>query len=178
MTSLGGPRSIQKRNWTKFEKAIGFCRLSNLSKEANLKQQKETDKLKNVSVKTESSVAQPKKKTHTKVRVPYRSYSSEQVQEILDLVIKHGLSARKAGFIIGIVERTAKHYIKQYKDDKEKRLPDKKKASSKDRKTQAMPYWVSSFFFWEKPWSNALASERCTTWYLSSDGIYQSAKRS
>ena len=46
----------------------------------------------------------------------------------MDLVIEQGLSARKTGFIVGIVERIAQHYVKQYKDDNEKRLPGQKKS--------------------------------------------------
>ncbi|CAO3702668.1 unnamed protein product [Rhizopus stolonifer] len=37
----------------------------------------------------------------------YRSYAPEQVQELLDLVIEAGISARKAGMMVGIVEITA-----------------------------------------------------------------------
>lgn len=66
---------------------------------------------------------QRKKKAPAKVRGAYRSYSPEQVQELLDLVIEQGLSARKAGAIVGVVERTAQHYVKTYREDDEKRLP-------------------------------------------------------
>ncbi|KAI9358466.1 hypothetical protein BD770DRAFT_472330 [Pilaira anomala] len=45
------------------------------------------------------------------------------IQELLDLVIEQGMSARQAGLTVGIVVRTAQHYVKQYKDDDEKRLP-------------------------------------------------------
>lgn len=43
----------------------------------------------------------------TKTREFYRSYTPEQIQELLDLVIETGISARKAGMMAGIVERTA-----------------------------------------------------------------------
>ncbi|KAI9265642.1 hypothetical protein BY458DRAFT_221928 [Sporodiniella umbellata] len=62
-------------------------------------------------------------KCNSKVRGFYRSYNPEQIQKLLDLVIEGGLSARKAGMMVGIVERTAQHYVKLYRDDEEKRLP-------------------------------------------------------
>ncbi|KAI9365687.1 hypothetical protein BD770DRAFT_377069 [Pilaira anomala] len=65
----------------------------------------------------------PKKNT----RGTYRSYSPLQIQELLDLVIEQGMSARKAGISVGIVVRTAQRYVKQYKDDEEKSLPGTKK---------------------------------------------------
>jgi hypothetical protein len=37
------------------------------------------------------------------VRGPYRSYSAAQTQELLDLVIEQGISARQAGLAVGIV---------------------------------------------------------------------------
>ncbi|KAI9482743.1 MAG: hypothetical protein EXX96DRAFT_555462 [Benjaminiella poitrasii] len=46
------------------------------------------------------------KVSNSKVR---KSYNSEQIQELLDLVIEAGFSARKAGMMVGIVERTAQH---------------------------------------------------------------------
>jgi transposase len=67
--------------------------------------------------------------TAKKTRGPYRSYSALQVQELLDLVIEQGMSARQAGLTVGIVVRTAQHYVKTYKDDEEKRLPGTKKVS-------------------------------------------------
>ncbi|EIE90783.1 hypothetical protein RO3G_15494 [Rhizopus delemar RA 99-880] len=66
--------------------------------------------------------------------VPEETYSPEQVQELLDLVIEEGLFARKAGAIVGIVERTAQNYVKTYKEDDEKRLP----SDSKQRNPQAV----------------------------------------
>ncbi|KAI9326006.1 hypothetical protein BD770DRAFT_302678, partial [Pilaira anomala] len=60
-------------------------------------------------------------------RGPYRSYTPTQIQELLDLVIEQGMSARQAGFTVGIVVRTAQNYVKQYKDDEQKRLPGEKK---------------------------------------------------
>lgn len=114
---MGKPRNIQKRTWAKFEKLLGFVGYQTPTKKANLKQQKETDELKNVSAKIENNVVQLKKKTQAKVRGLYRLHSLEQVQEFLDLVIKQGLSARKAAFIVDIIERTAQHWVKQYKDN-------------------------------------------------------------
>lgn len=68
------------------------------------------------------------KTTATKtVRGAYRSYSAAQIQELLDLVIERGISARQAGLAVGIVVRTAQHYVKLYKDDEEKRLPGARK---------------------------------------------------
>ncbi|EIE76715.1 hypothetical protein RO3G_01419 [Rhizopus delemar RA 99-880] len=52
-----------------------------------------------------------------------KTYPSEQVQELHDLVIEEGLSARKAGAVVGIAERTAQNYVKTYREDDEKRLP-------------------------------------------------------
>ncbi|CEJ00962.1 hypothetical protein RMCBS344292_18454 [Rhizopus microsporus] len=76
-----------------------------------------------ITVEIENGLKQRKKKAPAKVRGAYRSYSPEQVQELLDPVIEQGLSARKAGAIVGIVERTAQHYVKTYREDDEKRLP-------------------------------------------------------
>ncbi|KAI8885049.1 hypothetical protein K501DRAFT_284506 [Backusella circina FSU 941] len=73
------------------------------------------------------------------IRGPYRSYTPLQVQELLDLVIEEGISARQAGLTIGIVVRTAQHYVKTYRNDEEKRLPGTKKASrlgGNDRKLE------------------------------------------
>ncbi|GAA5815200.1 hypothetical protein MFLAVUS_008706 [Mucor flavus] len=67
----------------------------------------------------------------TKTRGFYRSYTSEQIQELLDLVIETGISARKAGMMVSIVERTAQHYVKLYRDDEEKRLPGSRKLRTK-----------------------------------------------
>ncbi|CEP09353.1 hypothetical protein [Parasitella parasitica] len=87
----------------------------------------------NISMSSETSEAHAKEKkdsklspvkvSNSKVRGSYRSYNPEQIQELLDLVIEGGLSARKAGMMVGIVERTAQHYVKLYRDDEEKRLP-------------------------------------------------------
>jgi hypothetical protein len=48
-------------------------------------------------------------------RGPYRSYTQAQVQELLDLVIEKGMSARKSWLTLGNVVRTAQHYVKLYK---------------------------------------------------------------
>lgn len=78
----------------------------------------------------ESETKGTTKKTAAKTtRGTYRSYTPLQVQELLDLVIEEGKSARQAGLTVGIVVRTAQHYVKTYKDDEEKRLPGAKKAS-------------------------------------------------
>jgi transposase len=61
------------------------------------------------------------KQTATKRR-NYRSYTPIQIQEMLDLVMWEGMSARKAGLITGIVVRTARHYVKQFREDNQKRL--------------------------------------------------------
>lgn len=58
---------------------------------------------------------------------PYRSYSSVQIQKLLDLVIEQGMSARQTWLIVGIVVITAQHHEKLYKGDEEKHLPDTKK---------------------------------------------------
>ncbi|KAI9476075.1 MAG: hypothetical protein EXX96DRAFT_485495, partial [Benjaminiella poitrasii] len=44
----------------------------------------------------------------------YRSYTTLQIQELLDLVLEQGLSARQTEFIVGIIKRTLQHYVKQY----------------------------------------------------------------
>ncbi|CAO3625113.1 unnamed protein product [Mucor hiemalis] len=41
----------------------------------------------------------------TKIRGFYQSYTPEQIQELLDLVIETGISARKAGMMVVIVEK-------------------------------------------------------------------------
>ncbi|KAI8876457.1 hypothetical protein K501DRAFT_163552, partial [Backusella circina FSU 941] len=51
------------------------------------------------------------------------------VQELLNLVIEQGVSTRKAGITVATVARTAQHYVKSYKGDEEKSMPDTKKAS-------------------------------------------------
>ncbi|OBZ80913.1 hypothetical protein A0J61_11038 [Choanephora cucurbitarum] len=58
-----------------------------------------------------------------KARGKYCSYTPQQIQELLDLVIKQGMSARQASLSVGIVVRTAQHYVELCKDDEEKRLP-------------------------------------------------------
>ncbi|KAI8641781.1 hypothetical protein BD408DRAFT_467723 [Parasitella parasitica] len=45
------------------------------------------------------------------------------IQELIDLVMMVGMSARAAGLLIGINVRTAQYYVKKYKDDDEKRVP-------------------------------------------------------
>jgi hypothetical protein len=57
----------------------------------------------------------------------YRSYTPERAQELLNLVIEQEISARKAVFIVVTVERTTQHYVKLYRGNKEKRLPDTRK---------------------------------------------------
>lgn len=77
------------------------------------------------------SVAKQPNKPVKKIRGPYRSYTPEQVQELLHLVIEQRLSAKRAGFIFGVVERTARQCVKQYKDNEDKRLPGTKKQRTK-----------------------------------------------
>ena len=89
----------------------------------------------NISMSSETSEGNAKEKkdsssklssvkvSNSKVQGSYRSYNSEQIQELLNHVIEGGLSARKTGMMIGIVERTTQHYVKLYRDDEEKRLP-------------------------------------------------------
>jgi hypothetical protein len=92
-----------------------------------------------VTIGTKSTI----KSTPTKTtRVPYHSYKPLQVQELIDLVIEEGFSARQEGLSVGIVVRTTQHYVRYiyiYKDNGEKRLPDAKKASrlgGNDRKLE------------------------------------------
>ncbi|EIE92185.1 hypothetical protein RO3G_16896 [Rhizopus delemar RA 99-880] len=91
-----------------------------------------------ITVEIQNDLKQSRKKiVSKKTRGAYRTYSPEQVQELLDLVIEEGLSARKAGAIVGIVERTAQNYVKTYKEDDEKRLPGgRKQRVSWERKLQ------------------------------------------
>jgi hypothetical protein len=48
------------------------------------------------------------------------------------------MSARQAGLTVGIVVRTAQHYVKTYKDDEEKRLPGTKKVSRLGRNNRKL----------------------------------------
>lgn len=89
----------------------------------NISMSSETSEAHAKEKKDSSSKLSPVKVSNSKVRGSYRSYNPEQIQELLDLVIEGGLSARKAGMMVGIVERTAQHYVKFYRDDEEKRLP-------------------------------------------------------
>ncbi|KAG1138552.1 hypothetical protein G6F37_010405 [Rhizopus arrhizus] len=91
-----------------------------------------------IIVDIQNDLKQSRKKVISKkTRGAYRTYSPEQVQELLDLVIEEGLSARKAGAIVGIVERTAQNYVKTYKEDEEKRLlGGRKQRVSWERKLQ------------------------------------------
>ncbi|KAI9483352.1 MAG: hypothetical protein EXX96DRAFT_139743 [Benjaminiella poitrasii] len=59
--------------------------------------------------KGSNSKLSPVKVSNSKVQGSYRSHNSEQIQEIHDLVIEGGLSARKAGMMVGIVEKTAQN---------------------------------------------------------------------
>lgn len=72
----------------------------------------ETSKAKADEKEDDGSKVVSTKVAKSKTRVSYRSYTPEQVHELLDLVIEAGLSARKAGMMIGIVERTAQHYMR------------------------------------------------------------------
>ncbi|KAG1055662.1 hypothetical protein G6F43_002405 [Rhizopus delemar] len=64
--------------------------------------------------------------------------SKKKIQELHDLVIEEGLSARKAGAVVGIAERTAQNYVKTYREDDEKRLPGgRKQRVSWERKLQS-----------------------------------------
>ncbi|KAG0767089.1 hypothetical protein G6F16_004621 [Rhizopus arrhizus] len=117
-------------------KLLGFADYQTSQKEANLKQQNETDELEHVSAKAENSAVKPKKKTQAKVR---------------DLVIEQGLSARKAGFIVGIVERTAQHCVKQCKDDAEKRLPGQRKQIKRVGKLEPCHTEFLCSFFAKRP---------------------------
>ncbi|KAI8350885.1 hypothetical protein EDC96DRAFT_519013 [Choanephora cucurbitarum] len=73
--------------------------------------------------KVVESVSKGKGVRTNKVRGNYRSYTPHQIQELLDLVIEQGMSARQAGLYVGIAVRTAQHYVMLYKDDEKKRLP-------------------------------------------------------
>lgn len=72
-----------------------------------------------------STIPNAKASTSVKIspraRCPYRSYTGLQIQELLDLTIELGMSARGAGLIIGIKERIAQYYVE--------RLPGQKKRS-------------------------------------------------
>ncbi|KAG0747498.1 hypothetical protein G6F57_003847 [Rhizopus arrhizus] len=91
-----------------------------------------------IIVDIQNDLKQSRKKVISKkTRGAYRNYPPEQVQELLDLVIREGLSERKAGAIVGIIERTAQNYVKTYQEDEEKRLPGgRKQRVSWERKLQ------------------------------------------
>ncbi|CEG80782.1 hypothetical protein RMATCC62417_15068 [Rhizopus microsporus] len=132
-------------------KLLNFAGYQTSQKEADLKQQNETDELKHTSANTENSAVKPKTKTQAKVRGPYRSYTPEQIQELLDLVIEQDLSACKAGLIVDIVERTAQHYVKQYKGDEEKRLPGQRKRTQRVGKLEPCHTDFFCSFFAKRP---------------------------
>ncbi|KAG1140027.1 hypothetical protein G6F37_000903 [Rhizopus arrhizus] len=111
---------------------LGFAGYQTSQKEANLKQQNETDEIEHLEAHTD--------------RIP-----PEQIQELLDLVIGQGLSARKAGFNVGIVERTAQHYVKQCKDDTEKRLPGQRKQTKRVGKLESCHTEFLCSFFAKRP---------------------------
>ncbi|CAO3682597.1 unnamed protein product [Rhizopus stolonifer] len=52
-------------------------------------------------------------------------------KSFLSLSLMEGFKARKAETMVGIVERTAQHYVKLYRDDEEKRLPGLRKSRIK-----------------------------------------------
>ncbi|KAI8364198.1 hypothetical protein BD560DRAFT_491292 [Blakeslea trispora] len=84
--------------------------------------------------------------------IPRYDPMESEIQELLDLVIEQGLSARKAGFIVGIVERTVQRYVKQYKEDNEKRLPgQKKKQSAPPKKLEPLHTDFLCSYFDKKP---------------------------
>ncbi|KAG1417628.1 hypothetical protein G6F58_005424 [Rhizopus delemar] len=106
-----------------------------------------------IIVDIQNDLKQSRKKVISKkTRGVYRTYSPEQVQELLDLVIEEGLSARKAGAIVGIVERTAQNYVKTYKEDEEKRLlGGRKQRVSWERKLQPQHTNFLCMFYEKNP---------------------------
>ena len=58
-----------------------------------------------------------------KPRGPYRRYTAHQIEQLFDYVIEQGKTAKDAAILTGINIRTAKHYIRKYNDDEERRLP-------------------------------------------------------
>ncbi|KAI8370160.1 hypothetical protein EDC96DRAFT_588327 [Choanephora cucurbitarum] len=120
---------VETKQEPSLKKLLNLADYETARKEENKKQQTENSEPNEPSIESGSKGdKKKKKKSEAKVRGSYRSYAPEQIQELLDLVIEQGLSARKTGFIVGIVERIAQHYVKQYKDDNEKRLPGQKKS--------------------------------------------------
>jgi transposase len=67
--------------------------------------------------------SEPTTLTKSKARGSYRKYTVDQVEKLIDLVIEEGKTAKEAALITGINIRTAQHYVKQYNDDEERRLP-------------------------------------------------------
>src|ERR1700731_4176229 len=58
-----------------------------------------------------------------KPRGPYRRYAAHQIERLFYYVIEQGKTAKDAALLTGINIRTAQHYIKNYNDDEERRLP-------------------------------------------------------
>lgn len=91
------------------------------------------------------------KKRQAKVRGLYRSYPPKQIQGLLDLVIEQGLSTCKAGLIVGTVERTAQHYVKQHKDDEENSFPGQRKRTQRIGKLEPSHTEFLCSFFVKRP---------------------------
>ncbi|CEI92303.1 hypothetical protein RMCBS344292_06568 [Rhizopus microsporus] len=136
----------------------------------NISMSSETSEAHAKEKKDSSSKLSPVKVSNSKVRGSYRSYNPEQIQELLDLVIEGGLSARKAGMMVGIVERTAQHYVKLYRDDEEKRLPGLRKPRIKwHMKLEPQHTDFSLHFLWRKSRSCPLAGKGIITSSFSRD---------
>ncbi|KAI8348854.1 hypothetical protein BD560DRAFT_493005 [Blakeslea trispora] len=84
----GEPAEKKKKQEPSLKKLLNLADYETARKEENKKQQTEN------SEPNESSIESGSK---AQVRGPYRSYALEQIQELLDLVIEQGLSARNFG---------------------------------------------------------------------------------
>ena len=58
-----------------------------------------------------------------RTRGPYRRYTTHQIEQLFVYVIELGKTAKEAALLTGINIRTARHCIKKYNEDEERRLP-------------------------------------------------------
>ncbi|KAG1041488.1 hypothetical protein G6F43_012090 [Rhizopus delemar] len=126
--------SSTKKPEPSLRKLLEFAGYQISQEEAEMRQQSKTEQLK-----------------QAKVRGPYRSYPPKQIQGLLDLVIEQGLSTCKAGLIVGTVERTAQHYVKQYKDDEENSFPGQRKRTQRIGKLEPCHTEFLCSFFVKRP---------------------------
>ncbi|KAI8092319.1 uncharacterized protein B0P05DRAFT_568488 [Gilbertella persicaria] len=109
------------------------------SKETKKIKKEEDDKPKNPNTKSQTSDRNTKRQ--------HRSYKEEQIKELKDIVALKQFSTTQAGFIVGINERTARYYMKEYKNDEAKGLPGRKSKNIKTGKLEQLhKEFLDSFF--------------------------------